>query len=211
MLITVVGNIGSGKSTAVPIIAKKIKSDILDADNLFQTSDPFAQRYLENQQRWAMVNELWLTFERVKLIEEKLKTLKKKHLVIDSGVLISWVYTYGHYVTGTITEDEWDLYQNLYDRLSSHWLEGACVIHLQYSIPTLLQRIHKRGRDFELEFYNAEYLQKIDHGLAALRRKLEKQDIQIITISEAEVVDFENNQSDRKKLLELVMPIVDYI
>lgn len=204
MIITIVGNIGSGKSTALPIIGKAIKSDLLDADNLFQTSDPFAQRYLENQPRWAMVNELWLTLERVKLVEAKLKVLKHTHLLIDSGLLMSWVYTYGHYITGTISEDEWELYQHLYDRLSSQWLEGACVIHLDYTVPTLLQRIGKRGRDFELAFYNSEYLEKIDHGLSALTKKLAKQKTKIITISETEIADFENNAQDKKKLLQLV-------
>ena len=204
MIITIIGNIGSGKSTALPIIAEVINADMLDADDLFQTSDPFAKAYLENQERWALANELWLTFERTKLIEEALLSQEHKNVLIDSGLLISWVYTYGHFVSGTITKDEWELYQRIYDRFSSNWWEGACVIYLDYSVPTLLERIKKRGRGFELEFYTAAYLEKINRGLKALVQKLRKQKSKIITISEEEIGDFENNEEDRKKLLKII-------
>lgn len=204
MIFTVVGNIGAGKSTIMPIIATLLDADVLDADNLFQTSDPFAQRYLENPARWAMVNELWLTNERVKLVEDKINDLDKTNLVIDSGILMSWVYVYSHFISGNIGEEEWQLYQELYDRLCKNCLKDTAVIYLDYSIPTLIKRIQKRGRDYELTFYNANYLEQIQHGLSALIRKLEKADISIISIKEDAVADFENSSSDKKMLKDIV-------
>lgn len=202
-IITIIGNIGSGKSTALPLIAKHLDAQTIQADDLFQTTDPFAQSYLEDMSRWALANELWLTMNRVKLITAELAKSKKKLSIIDSGLLMSWVYTHSHYVAGRISAAEWDLYRELYEDYSSDLLTNSAVIFLDYSIPTLLKRITKRGREYELEFYTKQYLEELQEGLEAVKAILKKKKITVVTIAEKVVPDFEENKKDTQKLLQL--------
>lgn len=198
--LVIVGNIASGKSTATQIITKKLKAQKIDADDLFQTSDPFSKIYLENMSRWALTNELWLVVERVKLIQESMKKATEGLVVIDSGLLMSWVYTYGHYLNGVISEDEWLLFEEIYTRLCKEVLSKTIVVRLQYDLPVLMQRLRKRGRSFELEFYTEEYLQQIEKGLEALEKKLLKDQVPLLVINQDQIQDFENSSTDRKKL-----------
>lgn len=201
--LTIIGNIAAGKSTLMPILTKKFDAEFVDADNLFQTSDPFATPYLADMKRWAFANELWLTYERVKL----LKTAKENQqglLIIDSGLLMSWVYTYSHLLVGNITEDEWNLYKSMYDVLTQDLFSNTHVIRLRYSMDTLMERLKKRGRDYELAFYTREYLAQIELGLSALIEKLEKHHVNIITIDEESIQDFEKNKDEAAALVATV-------
>jgi deoxyadenosine/deoxycytidine kinase len=202
-IITIVGNIGAGKTTATDILKKHLtEASFLDADTLFQTTDPFRERFLEDMSRWAFCNEMWLTLERFKLTKQHLANNTSTFTIIDSGLLMSWVYMYSHYLKKVITKEEWDLYANMYSHLTREVTSVMTVIHLDYTIPTLLKRIQKRGRDYELQYYTNEYLEQLEEGLQGLRKKLHDEGTPIITISEKEVADFEHNSDDKKIMIE---------
>lgn len=207
-LVIIVGNIGSGKSTALPLVAKTLKAGTLYADELFQKKDPFAKSYLNEINRWAFTNELWMTIERAKLLREHLKKTKKKITVVDSGLLISWVFTYSHFAKRIINRHEWELYQRLYKHIAADLVRSCTVIYLDYPIRTLMERIKKRGRDYELKYYTEEYLKQIRVGLRKLIQLLKQEKTTIIHIKEAQVADFENNPKDRKLFLTLVKKAV---
>jgi len=200
----IVGNIASGKSTAMALLAKQLDARQIHADELFQTTDPFAQDYLKDIARWAFANELWLTIERSTLIHKALARKSKKLTIIDSGLLMSWVYAYSHNVTGNMTPAEWELYQRLYETVSKKVLRRITVLMLYYPVETLMKRMKKRGRKFELKYYTKKYLQDIQKGLGALKKALETQGIPTIVIEEKDCPDFEVNQVDLEHVLKKV-------
>lgn len=187
-MVTVIGNIGSGKTTVTPVIARAIKAKRVDADDLFQTIDPFREMYLKDIKRWALANELWLTLERVILIKKYFRERHDRRLVIDSGLLMSWAYTHGHFLAGTMTPEEWRLYRRLFDKIAINLFTSSLVVYLECPVPTLMKRIKKRGRGFELEYYNQTYLQQIDKGLEKLKQKLRRKKIKVITVAESDVL-----------------------
>lgn len=202
--LTIVGNIASGKSTLMPRLAQALSARAIDADSLFQTTDPFAKPFLADMSRWAFTNEVWLTVERAKIMKEALEKKTSKVTLVDSGLLMSWVYAYSHLIVGKISQDEWNLYHELYDQLTDGLFENTKVVKLSYSIDTLMQRLQKRGRDFELAFYTREYLGQLELGLSALQEKLVARKVTVIEILEKDVADFEENSKDMKKVITAV-------
>jgi len=202
--ITVIGNIGSGKSTLVPILTKFLNSKKVEADNLFQTRDPFREKYLKDQSRWGLINELWLTLERAKILRE-LGNIKNKWVIIDSGLLMSWAYTYSHFLVKKITKDEWNLYENLFDLLTEGIFKSTVVVRLNYSVDSLIKRIKKRGRNYELRYYDKKYLKQIELGIEALVKKLRRKRIKLINLGEKKVNNLHLDCEGRKKMAELVL------
>lgn len=192
--LTIIGNVGSGKTTLLPILQKKLHASVIHADNLFQTTNPFRDQFLSDMPRWAFSNELWLTVERVKIYKEHLQENTDKIVLIDSGLLMSWVYAYSHVLVGKMSQEEWDLFDTLFKDLTKDMLKHTSVLYLDYSLPTLMKRIKKRGRDYELAMYTEEYLTQLDGGLKALLSMLSEQNTTIITISEDEAGDFESDK-----------------
>ncbi|MFH0943013.1 MAG: deoxynucleoside kinase [Candidatus Beckwithbacteria bacterium] len=203
-VIVVIGNIGSGKSTVAPVVAKSLKAKMIDADNLFQTTNPFRDRYLKSNRRWALANELWMTLERVSVLE-CYSQYKKKKLVIDSGLLMSWAYTYSHYQSGVLSHDEWGVYQRLFDKVIGDCFKDLAVVKLNCKVDTLLRRIKKRGRKFELEYYTKAYLQRIDKGLEELHQKLQKNGLRVVEIDEKEVRGFLNQKRIKQQVIEKIV------
>lgn len=190
-LITVVGNIATGKSSITPLICEALDAKFLNADTLFQTVCPFRDDYLNNTPRWALANELWLTTHRAELLREAVSNLRPDDkLVIDSGLLMSWVYSYSHFVEGNFTKDEWELYKDLYRLFEQEFLLSMSVVMLDYPTKTLMKRIKKRNRDYELAFYTEKYLKQINKGIKELEKLLGTRGVSVLKISEKEVPDF---------------------
>lgn len=205
-ILTIIGNVGAGKSSAMPILVNALQAMPLYADDLFQTTDPFAQLYLADTPRWAFANELWLTHQRANLLRSHLGNADatKQLTIVDSGLFMSWVYTYSHLLVKNITLAEWEFYQSLYDHFASEIWQDAKIVRLKYSHATLLKRIKQRGRDYELEYYTPEYLQQIESGLDALEKKLTMAAVPFLVINEAEIADFEHNSADADQLIAAV-------
>lgn len=168
-----------------------------------KTGIPFREIYLKDVKRWTFINELWMTYERAQLV----KQFNNDHdtlILVDSGLLMSWVYTYSHFLVGNLNLNEWEFYEKLYNDFAEEYLKNSSVVLLKYSIDTLMQRLKKRGRDYELEFYTREYLEQIDEGLVALQKKLQQMGSQIILIDEKDLADFENNEKDTNSLISTV-------
>jgi len=207
-IITVIGNVASGKSTLLSLLESEMKIQGVAADNLFQVSDPFAKPFLSDMKRWSFTNELWLTAERAKLLRRELRKDAKGLVFFDSGLLMSWVYTYSHFLVGNITPDEWSFYLDLYDVLTNDILYEVKVIRLNYYVDTLMSRLQKRARDYELAFYTREYLGQLELGLNALEERLQEKRVKWLNIEENTVADFENNMQDTTKMLHLVNSFV---
>ena len=203
-ILTIIGNIGSGKSSATPIISQAISAYEIDADNLFQTTDPFRDGYLQDRERWAFTNELWLTYERTKILRHELAQTNQKWVVVDSGLLMSWVYAYSHWLKQTITLAEWEFFMALYDEFTLPLSQNLIVLSLHYPIPTLLKRIKARGREFEITYYDAKYLEQLEEGIAALESRLESQRVKLIRVEEKTINDFVKSPKDKEQLIEMI-------
>lgn len=199
-LIVLLGNIASGKTSTSRWLQKHLNVSTIMADNLFQTKNPYRQNYLKDVSKWAFKNEVWMTVNRYQLIMDKINKNPGSHLVIDSGLLMNWVYSYSHLYTKVFSKIDWQLYEQIYElcRFSDFQIK---VIYLSYSINTLLNRLLKRGRQYELDYYNKAYLQQIQTGLNALNKKLKHQNIPIFVLEEKLYGDFLKKSTKQEKLL----------
>ena len=165
--ITIIGNIGVGKTTTLPFVAKALDADIVEADDLFQTTNPFKDRYLKNMKRWSLTNEIWMAYKRKELIATAIEQSEKENIVIDSGMIMSWVYTKSHFLSGKMDADEWALFNELFTTWSRFSLKTT-LLYLTAPVDVLMKRIQARGRDYELAMYTPVYLEQLEMGLKDL-------------------------------------------
>jgi deoxyadenosine/deoxycytidine kinase len=144
-----------------------------------------------------------MAFERSKLLSANLKP--GQLTLVDSGMLMSWVYAHSHLLVNNFSIAEWDFFVDLYNKFAQDLLsKDSAVIILNYKVETLMKRIQKRGRDYEIKHYTEEYLKQVQQGLEALERQLLSFGVQVIKIDESEVADFEANSTDANRLIALV-------
>lgn len=207
-LITIIGNIGAGKTTILPFVAKALDADIIEADDLFQTLNPFRDRYLADIKRWGLTNELWMTHKRVNLIKTAVAQSKQENIVIDSGLIMSWVYTKSHFLAGDMSQDEWAFFNELFTQWSKFSLTTT-LLYLTAPVDVLLKRIKTRGRDYEVAMYKKEYLAQLELGLKDLMANFAGVFDDTITIDYTEIGNLTKTKA-QKACVELVQKKFSY-
>lgn len=203
--ITVIGPIGSGKTTASQLLSQELVLPLLDAD-LFETN-PFLPAYIEDNARWSFVTELFFTLGRIKKLTRISQMLKKSSVIVDSGLIMSHqVYTKNHLVQGTMTAAEWDFFSSIISDYKQNLPEPDIVVHVTASPAIQLERIKARGRSFE-SGYTLDYLQSITDRLHEYSESLANTPTTKLLTFDTDKYDL-TKPSGQNELLKLVRQII---
>ena len=143
MFITIEGVIGVGKTTVTKLVAKT-----LGAATLFEIveENPFLKDFYTDKDAWALQTETFFLLNRVKQLEDADKQLKAGHLVVsDYNVIKNRIFA-GLTLTGV----KRDKYMQLWDILTGDLPNADLVIYLRAHHETVMGRIRRRARSFEL-------------------------------------------------------------
>lgn len=148
--VVVEGPIGAGKTT----LARRL-SERLEGEQLLERPDlnPFLPRFYQEPERYAMQTQLFFLFQRIQQLRELSQPdlfarLTVADFLLDKDPLFAKL---------TLSGDEWHLYQTIYDTLKPQAPRPDLVIYLQASPDTLLQRVQRRGIEYERQV-SAAYL-----------------------------------------------------
>lgn len=153
--IAIEGVLGVGKTT----FAKKLAAD-LNARLVLEDVDnnPFLERFYKDIKNTALQTQLHFLLNRINQQKELIQIdLFQRKIVSDYLFDKDRIFAYVN-----LSEEELNLYEKIYAILvnSTRILKPDLVVFLQASIDTLLERIKKRGRDFEKNI-SRDYLEKI--------------------------------------------------
>ena len=102
------------------------------------------------------------------------------------------------FTQNNLKEDELNLFNRLYDIMFSSVKKPELLIYIHSDIAEITKNIKKRGRKFELEIKD-EYLKSIEKKYLDYLKKQRDFPVLIIDVSS---IDFVNNKSSYKKILD---------
>ena len=193
------GNIGSGKTN----LAKKIAEDFNGKLILEAFADnPFLPKFYKESERNALPLELFFMAERFQQLNDKKNTsdLFSKFIVADYSFFKSKLFAQNN-----LKEDELNLFNRLYDIMFSSIKKPELLIYIHSDVARLQKNIKKRGREFEMEIKD-EYLKSIEKKYLDYLKKQRDFPVLIIDVSS---IDFVNNKSSYKKILDEINFISD--
>ena len=149
--ITIEGNIGAGKTTLAHLLAKQYDARLI----LEQFADnPFLPKFYENPRQYAFPLELFFMAERFK----QLKELVQQKDLFQSVTITDYLFTKCLlFAKVNLSDDEYRLYQRLFDIILQQLLQPEIVIYLHAPVTKLQENIRKRNRPYELNIPD-EYL-----------------------------------------------------
>jgi deoxyguanosine kinase len=141
--ITIEGNIGAGKTTLAHLLSKHFNARLI----LEQFADnPFLPKFYENPKQFAFPLELFFMAERFKQLKELLQQKDMFQSVTISDYLFTKCLLFAKV---NLSEDEFRLYQRLFDIMYQQLLQPDIVIYLHSPVSKLQQNIRKRNRSYE--------------------------------------------------------------
>ena len=137
------GAIGVGKTSLAEIIANRWKATLIE-ENFRE--NPFLEKFYQNKEAYAFQTQLFFLLDRLKQLQESAiqSDLFRDLLISD--------YTYDKdqiFAAQNLTESEYAMYDQVAKALNHDIPRPDLVVYLQASVPTLLKRIHGRGRAME--------------------------------------------------------------
>ena len=178
-LVVIIGNVGSGKSTVSKMLAKKLGAKLVPADKFFEIN-PFFPLALEDRKRWSLASDLWFLKERVKLIKQTLLDVENQDVVVDSGIPMSLMYANSRLSSGFFTEEEWKLYESIYNELTRNVPKPEVVVYMRATVDFVREQIEKRGREFEVKHHDGKYLTSLEESLEYVARKLKSEGVKVV-------------------------------
>jgi deoxyadenosine/deoxycytidine kinase len=186
MHVAVAGNIGSGKTTLTTLLAKHYNWEphFEDVDE-----NPYLNDFYNDMQRWSFNLQIYFVnsrFNRIKEIKEK-----KKHVIQDRTIYEdAYIFAPNLHAMGLMSTRDFENYFSLFNLLDHLIAPPDLLIYLRASVPTLVNQIQKRGREYESAI-------RIDY----LKRLNERYEAWISTYDKGKVliVDVDNNNFSEKK------------
>jgi deoxyguanosine kinase len=188
--ITVEGNIGAGKTTLSHMLQKELNANII----LEQFADnPFLPKFYLNKDKYSFPLELSFLAERYKQLKEMLNTrdLFNQYLISDYLFIKSKLFA-----RVNLYEDEYKLYETLFDIIYPNLPEPDLVIYLHAPLSRLKKNITQRNRDYEQNIPD-DYLIDLQNAYLQLIKSNKFRSL-IIDTSQT---DFLNNPDHYQQLL----------
>lgn len=155
--IAIAGNIGVGKSTLTRLLSER-----LGWEPFFEAvaDNPYLADFYQDMQRWSFHSQVFFLSRRLRHHHQLL--LRPDSVVQDRTVYEdAEVFARNLYRQGLMSERDRRSYEELYDVLSALLPPPDLVVYLRASVPTLMARIARRGREFEREI-SPEYLEQLN-------------------------------------------------
>src|SRR5436190_8993279 len=189
--IAIEGNIGAGKTTLAHLLAKKLNARLI----LEQFADnPFLPKFYENPKQYAFPLELFFMAERYKQLKEMINTNDLFQSVTISDYAFSKCLLFAKV---NLPEEEFRLYQKLFDIMQQQLVFPDIVIYLHSSVQKLQKNIKKRNREYE-QMIPDEYLFSIQETYTSY---IKQHNIRTIFI-DASNADFLDNEKHLRVVLD---------
>ncbi|MBO5425433.1 MAG: deoxynucleoside kinase [Lachnospiraceae bacterium] len=207
MLITIGAMIGAGKTSLAELVANHFNSEVFyeSVDNnpilpLFYTA---SEEEIQTK-RYPFLLQLWFLNTRFKSIKE---ALIKDTNVLDRSIYEDWYFAKVNKDLGRISDLEFSLYEDLLNNMLEELEElpkksPDLMIYLSGSFETILERIKKRGREYELDEALVSYYYTLWEGYDNwIKQHYKASEVLIINIDE---IDYVNNEEHKQKVLSMI-------
>jgi deoxyadenosine/deoxycytidine kinase len=155
--IAIAGNVGVGKSTLTRLLATRLGWEpFMEAVD----DNPYLADFYQDMARWSFHSQIYFLSRRLRhhraLLDHPNSVVQDRSVYEDAEV-----FARNLYVQGAMGERDYGSYRELYEVLISFLPPPDLVVYLRASVPTLLQRIARRGRDFERDIA-PDYLEQLN-------------------------------------------------
>ena len=188
MHIAIAGNIGAGKTSLTELLAKHYKweahfEDVID--------NHYLDDFYNHMERWSFNLQIYFLKSR---FQQLLKIKNGKKTTIQDRTIYEDAHIFAPNLKamGLMNQRDFKNYQELFELMESLIQGPDLLIYLRSSIPNLVNKIHKRGREYENSI-SIDYLSRLNERYEAWSSTYDKGKMVIIDVDN---LDFVENQED---------------
>lgn len=188
--VVVEGPIGVGKTSLAQKLSQAFGSDLLLER---PEENPFLDRFYQARQQFALPTQLFFLFQRARQMQE----WKQRDLFAPTRVADFLLEKDRLFARLNLDDDEWRLYEQVYEQLKIDLPVPDLVIYLQAPVEVLLERVRRRGIVFERSI-DRDYLERLNEAYTHFFYHYSSAPLLMVNAAE---VNFVESESDFRSLL----------
>lgn len=194
--IAVAGNIGAGKTTLSELLSKHYRWEVLYEDT---NTNPYLSDFYTDMQRWSFNLQIYFLNSRYRQILDirngDKTVIQDRTIYEDANIFAPNLHD-----MGLMSKRDFDNYVDLFIAMTKQIEAPDLLIFLKASIPTLVDHIHNRGRDYEGNM-SLDYLKRLNQRYDDWINNYTEGKLLVINVDN---MDFKSNPEDFGKILGLV-------
>ena len=196
MHIAISGNIGAGKTSLTELLSKHYRweahyEDVID--------NPYLDDFYNHMERWSFNLQIYFLKSR---FEQLIKINNNSNTIVQERTIYEDAHIFAPNLKsmGLMNQRDFKNYQGLFELMESQIQGPDLLIYLRSNIPNLVNKIHKRGREYENSI-SIDYLSRLNERYEAWTSTYDKGNIIKIDVDE---LDFVENKEDLKLIIAMV-------
>lgn len=196
MHIAIAGNIGAGKTSLTELLAKHYNwephyEDVID--------NPYLDDFYNHMERWSFNLQVYFLksrFEQLLSFRENNKTVIQDRTIYEDA----HIFAPNLNAMGLMNQRDFNNYKGIFELMESLIQGPDLLIYLRGSIPNLVNKIHKRGREYESSI-SIDYLSRLNERYEAW---ISSYDASKLIIIDVDSLDFVDNKEDLSKVINII-------
>lgn len=155
--IAIAGNIGAGKTTLSEQLAKHFRWEVHYEDT---NTNPYLSDFYNDMHRWSFNLQIYFLnsrYQQILKIQQGDKTIVQDRTIYEDA----YIFAPNLHDMGLMSKRDFDNYFSLFRTMESQVRPPDLLIYLKASIPTLVEHIQMRGREYEGNM-SLEYLKRLN-------------------------------------------------
>ncbi len=196
MHIAIAGNIGSGKTTLAGLLSKHYgwEAHYEDVDD-----NPYLNDFYDDMQRWSFNLQIFFLnsrFSQIIEIRNMDKTVIQDRTIYEDA----YIFAPNLHSMGLMSTRDFENYFTLFSLMSKLIEPPDLLLYLRASVPTLVNQIQKRGREYENSI-RIDYLKRLNERYEAW---IESYKLGKLLIIEADAYDFPDNKDHLRQIIDKI-------
>jgi len=189
--VAIAGNIGAGKTTLTELLSKHYgwEAHFEEVDD-----NPYIDDFYKDMRMWSFHMQIFFLKKRfqqiIKIREEKKTVIQDRTIYEDAYIFAPNLHT-----MGLMSKRDFDNYLSLFETIERFVTPPDLLIYLRASIPTLVNQIQRRGREFE-DSLRLDYLKKLNERYEAWIKDYKTSKNSKVLIVDVDRYNFADNPED---------------
>lgn len=188
MHIAIVGNIGAGKTTLTELLCKHMG---FDPQYEAVDNNPYLEDFYGDMKRWSFNLQIYFLntrFQQIMEIQNGTKNIIQDRTIYEDA----YIFAENLHEMGLMTSRDYQNYRSIFDNITSFIKPPDLLIYLRASVPTLVNNIQRRGREYEAGI-RLDYLSKLNDKYKSW---IDSYTVGKLLVLDKDKLDFANNPED---------------